>query len=152
MLQIVDANGVGCGEPRLDSVPRRMLEVEGYEQLGVERAEDELDHALVARADQLHANRAEPVAERANARSELREEAWAVPGELRRKPKAGRSLLRPTSELLVTRQPVAGRVQLDGREALGVEAEEGLGVGAGRIETRPPGRVGPAGSADIHPG
>src|ERR1044072_9972026 len=69
-------------------------------------------------------------------------------GELEARPGG----LGPPLEQLLAGQAVAGRVQLDGREALGVMAEEVLGFRADGVEVGPPGRIRPAGSADICPG
>ena len=54
MLEIVDAHRAGGGEPRLDPFPGLVLEVEGDGEVRVERPEDQLQHPLVAGADQLH--------------------------------------------------------------------------------------------------
>ena len=62
-----------------------------------------------------------------------------------------RDLLGPAPELILGRNPVAGRVQLDRVEALRVVAEEVRRARPGRVEAGPPGRIRPAGSADIVP-
>src|SRR5436309_1292528 len=126
-----------------------MAEVEGEAKLGVERPEQEREHPLVALVDQLHANRAEPISEQAHAIRELGHHPGAVSRQLRRELESVRSLPGPASKLLLRRQSVAGRVQLDGAEALRIEAEKLARVGAGRIEARLPRRVRPARSADV---
>src|SRR5205814_6223686 len=110
--------------------------------------EDQLEHPLVPRALQRDAGRAEPVAEDPDPRAELRDDPRPVARELRREREAGRCLLSPAVELLFRRQAVAGRVQLDRREALRVVAEEALRVGPGRVEARLPRWVGAARGAD----
>src|SRR6266545_2411034 len=74
MFEIVDPDCARLREPGLDSIPGRMREVEGDEEAWVERAEDQLDHPLVPSADQLDAHRAEPVAEVADPRGEVRQQ------------------------------------------------------------------------------
>src|SRR5882762_1621347 len=115
-----------------------MREIEREQELGIERAEDQLDHPLVAGADQLDADRPEPVAERTDTRPELREHARPVAGELRREAEARRRQFGPARELLLAWQPVARGGQLDGGEAPGIEAEELFRVGPGRVEPRLP--------------
>ena len=129
-----------------------MLQVEGDEEVRVERAEDELEHALVAGADQLYPHRPEPVAEQADSGAELRHHPGPVACQLRGEAEAHRRLVGPAPELLLGREAIPGRVQLDGREPLRVEGEELLRVGSRRIEVGLPGRVRPAGSADMYPG
>src|SRR5205807_5271977 len=90
------------------------------------------------------------MAELASARRELRHHAWAVASELRREGESGRRLLRPAAELLLGRKPVTGRVQLDGREPPGVDAQELLRVRSSGIELGPPRGVRPARGADMH--
>src|SRR6266511_961952 len=90
--------------------------------------------------------------ERTHSGAELREHARPVTGELGSEPEPGRRLLGPAPELLLRRQAVPGRVELDGREPLGIEAEELLRIGPGRVETGLPRRIRPARSADMHPG
>ena len=67
MVEVVDADRARRGEPFLDPVPRRMLEVERDAQRRIERAEHQLEDAVVARVLHRHANGAEPVAEHAHA-------------------------------------------------------------------------------------
>ncbi len=152
MVEVVDADGAAFAELGLDAVPRRVLEVEGDSRLRIEGAEDQLDHPLVARADQLHANRPEPPAETPDALRELGHHVRPVARKLRREREAVRRLRGPLAELLVAGQSVPGRVQLHGRERLRVHAEELLRVGARGIEAGLPRRVGPAGCADLGPG
>src|SRR5690349_9436077 len=64
MVEVVLAHCAGFRQPVLDALPRRMLEVERDAQAGPERAEDELDRALVPYALQRDADGAEPVVER----------------------------------------------------------------------------------------
>src|SRR5205807_2611835 len=119
-------------------------------QLRVERAEEQLEHAVVARADELDANRPEPAAEQTGTRRKLRDDPRPVAGQLRRKRESIRHLLCPATELLLRRKPIAGRVQLDGREPARVEGEETRRVSARRVETGLPRGIGPAGGADRH--
>src|SRR6185437_241452 len=102
-----------------------MLEVEGEAESRVERAEQQLDQALVARVLERDAHRPEAVAERAHPLAEDVEAAGVVAGQLRRELEAVGRLRGPAVELLLRRQPVARRVQLDGGKALRVEGEEG---------------------------
>ena len=67
MVEVVDADGARRGEPLLDPVPRRMLQVERDAERRVERAEHQLEDAVVAGVLHRDANRAEPVAEHAHA-------------------------------------------------------------------------------------
>src|SRR6185437_15971174 len=60
-------------------------------------------------------------------------------------------LLGPAAELLLRRQPVTRRVQLDRREALGVVPEEAGRVEPGGVEAGPPTRIRPAGGTDRDP-
>ena len=152
VVEIVDAHRARSRQAGLDAVPGWMCEIEGNTQPGIERPEDQLDHSLVASADQLRTDRPEPVAERTHARAELRELARTVAGQLRREGEPRRRLLGPALELLLGREPVAGGVQLDGGEAPRVEAKELLRVGARRVEARFPGRIRPAGGADMDHG
>ena len=69
----------------------------------IERAEQQLEHPVVARAHERHANGPEPVAERTHARAELRELARTVAGQLRREGEPRRRLLGPALELLLGR-------------------------------------------------
>ena len=117
MVEVVDANRPGERESLFDPGPRRMLEVECEPERGVERSQQQLENAFVARVLQRHAHRPEPVAERVRALREFVEPAQPVTGELRRKLESVRHLLGPAPELILGRQAVARRVQLDGREA-----------------------------------
>src|SRR4029079_11414247 len=107
--------------------------------------------ALVAGGGPARADRAEPLAEQSDALGERAEVGAPVCVQLGGEAKAGRRLLGPPLEQILTRQPVARRVQLDRREALGVVLQEVLGLGARGVETGLPGGIGPAGSADIQP-
>ncbi len=80
-----------------------MLEVEREAQRRIQRAEQQLEHAVVARALQLHADRAEPVAERTHAGLEDVERAQPVAGELRGELEAVGRLGGPALELLLRR-------------------------------------------------
>ena len=68
------------------------------------------------------AHRAEAVAEQPDALANVVDDARAGAGQLRREREPRRHGLRPAAELLLGGQAVAGRVQLDGVEALGVVA------------------------------
>jgi hypothetical protein len=151
MLEIVDACRAGRRKTHFDPRPRRMLEVESDPQRGIERSEQQLEHAFVAGVLQRDADRAEPVAERVGTACELVEAAEPVTGELRRELEAVGHLLRPPAELILGGKPVARRVQLDRRKPLGIEGEKARRVGACRVEARPPGRVRPARGADRDP-
>src|SRR5204862_8097293 len=59
-------------------------------------------------------------------------------------------LLGPAAELVPGREPIAGGVQLDGREPLAVERQELGRLEPGRIEAGPPPGIGPARRADVH--
>src|SRR5512132_4507973 len=111
-----------------------MSEIEREEELRIERAEDQLDHPLVASADQLDPDRPEPVAERTHPRPELRQHAWPVARELRCEAEARRRLFGPPRELILRGKPVARGVQLDRGKVSSVEAEKLLRIGAGRVE------------------
>ena len=113
--EAVDAH-CACRGESFDAVPRRMIEVEGEAQRRIQRTEQELEHAVVPRALHLHADRPEPVAERTHAGLEDVERAQPVAGQLRRELEAVASLGGPAFELLLTGDPVAGRVELDRRE------------------------------------
>src|SRR5439155_12580970 len=63
MLEVADADGARLGEQRLDPVPRGMLEVEREPERRVERAEQQLEHPLVARPLQRDPHRTKPAAE-----------------------------------------------------------------------------------------
>src|SRR5690348_11607390 len=125
-----------------------MLEVEREPEGRIERAEQQLDDPVVARVLERDAHRPEPVAERADARLEDVEAARAVAGQLRCELEAVGHLPGPALELFLARQPVAGRVQLDGREALRIEAEEVGRVQAGGVEPGPPARIAPSTGSD----
>src|SRR6185437_16265798 len=111
-----------------------MLEVEGEAEARVERAEQQLDQALVARVLERDAHRSEAFSERAHPLAEDVKAAGVVAGELRRELEALGRLRRPAVELLLRRQAVARRVQLDRRKALRVVGEEGSGVRARGVE------------------
>src|SRR3954452_9946314 len=101
-----------------------MLEIECEPQRRVERTQQELDGTVVARALERDPHRAEPVAERTHALLEDVEAAQAAGRQLGRELETVGHLLRPAAELLLARQPIAGRVQLDGGESLRIEAEK----------------------------
>src|SRR5207244_4272540 len=123
----------------------------GEPERRIERAEQELEQTFVVRALEGDSHRPEPVAEPPHARGELRHELRPLARQLRREREARRRLRGPAVELLLRRQPVAGRVQLDGREPLRVEAEEVTGCRPRRVEPGLPRRIRPAGCADIQP-
>src|SRR5439155_16636553 len=86
---------------------------------------------VVARAcrRELHEHRREPLAEEtsplAEGRNQLEPAAVRDPARhLDREPKIARRLRRPVTELLLCRELIEGRVQLDRRELLGEELEE----------------------------
>src|SRR5205823_12543967 len=114
-------------------------------------AEREREQALVASRRHDGANRAEPTAEQPHALRESAEVGTPMRVELWREQEPGRCLLRPALEELFARQALPGGVQLDRREAPGVVAQEVRWPHVGGVEARLPGRVGPAGSADIEP-
>src|SRR4029079_1977724 len=93
-------------------------------------------------------DRTEPVTEVTNAVLELGDRARPLARQLGRELEPVRHLLSPAPELFLGRQPVPGRVQLDRREALGVEGEEARRVQPGRVEAGPPARIRPARGAD----
>src|SRR5262249_58559312 len=66
MVEVADADGAGLGQPRLDPVPGGMLEVERNPQRRVERAEQELQDALVALRLERAPDRSKPYAYRAH--------------------------------------------------------------------------------------
>src|SRR5581483_8228653 len=146
--EVADADRARVGESRLDPVPRRMLEVEREPERRVERAEQELDRSVVARALHRDPHRPEPVAERPQALPEDVQAAEPAAGQLRRELEPVRHLLRPAAELLLRGEAVAGRVQLDGREPRRVVREELGRVHALRVEVGPPRGIRPAGGAD----
>src|SRR5207248_2942870 len=115
----------------VDALPRRVPELERVPQPRIERPEQELEQALVARAGlrELDADWSEPIAERTHLLAERADEVEPAemgdrPAHLDREAEAGRRLLGPAHELRLRRQPVERREQLDGRQALGVETEE----------------------------
>src|ERR1700740_2097660 len=63
MLEVADTDGPDLREPRLDAVPRRVLEVEGESQRRVERAQQQLEEPFVASRLQRDPDRPEPVVE-----------------------------------------------------------------------------------------
>ena len=129
-----------------------MLEVEREPVRRIERAEQELDHPLVAGALEDDAHRPEPVAQVAHPLVEGSDDLRPVAGQLDGELEAVGHLVGPAAELLLGGQAVARRVELDGVEALRVVGEELLRVGSGGIEARPPGRIRPAGGSDMCPG
>ena len=127
-----------------------MLEVEGELERRIDRAEDVRKQAFVARRLNRDADRAEPVAEHRDA---LDEDGHTVePGEreLRREREAVGHRLRPAAELILAREAVAGRVELDSVEPARVVVEEVLRSRALGVEAGPPGRVRPARGADAN--
>src|SRR5205814_3332843 len=144
MLEVADADGACLGDSWLDPVPGGMLQVEGEPQRRVERAEQQLEHPLVARPFQRDPHRTETVAEPTHTALELGDDARPLARKLGRELEPVGHLLRPAPELLLAREPVSGRVQLDRREALGIEGEEAARIEPGRVEAGPPARIRPA--------
>src|SRR5581483_5443108 len=141
------------GAAGADAGPRLVPKVERPLERGVERVQQPREELLVVGLLDDDPHRPEPLAERAYAFGE-RGRAVRV-RHLHGEPEAGRRLGRPAPELLLLGQPVSGRVQLDGVEALGVVAQELALLRPGRIETGLPGWVRPAGCADeraVHSG
>ena len=64
---VVHPDGTGLGKPFLDTVPRRVAEVEGVADRWIRGAEQQLEEALVARPLDDDADATQPVAEGANA-------------------------------------------------------------------------------------
>ena len=128
-------------------------------ELRIERVEEQPEHPVVARArwGELNEHRPKPLAEQADPLAEggnqfepaeVRDLAAHLHGET----EVARRLLGPAAELLLLRQPVEGRVQLDRRQALRIELEELGRLRLLRVEAAPPRRVGEARGADIRPG
>ena len=117
---------------------------------GVDRAEHVREQSVVARALHGDADRAEPVAERGDALDEHRHAVEPRERELRREAEPVGHRVGPPLELILGRQPVAGRVQLDGVEARRVEAQELVRPRALRVEAGPPGGIRPARGADVN--
>jgi hypothetical protein len=67
MVEVVHADGARLREPRLDAVPGRVLEVERESQRRVERAQQELERALIARLLERDPDRPQPVGELSDA-------------------------------------------------------------------------------------
>ena len=149
-FQVVHAHGVRR-QVGLHALPRVVPKVEGELQLGVERAEREREQALVARGADEDADRAQPVAEEPHSLLERPRSAEPERVELDREVEPRRDLFRPATELILGRNPVTRRVQLDARQPLGVVAQELGRLDLGRVEAGPPRWIGPAGSADIGP-
>src|SRR5690349_2383375 len=105
MLEVADADGAVGGQPPLDPVPRGVLEVEREPQARIERAEEELDRAVVPWALDRDSHRPEPVAERAHPVAEDVEPTEAAARKLGRELEALGYLLGPAAELLLRRQP-----------------------------------------------
>src|SRR5438552_8796741 len=103
MLEVADADGARLGEQRLDPVPGRMLEVEREPQRRVERAEQQLEHPLVALPLQRYARRLEAVAEVSDAALELGGDVRPFSRELGRELGPVGILLGPAPELLLAR-------------------------------------------------
>ena len=133
-LEVVDRDG-GC-DVRFG--PRGVAEVERVPELRVDRPEEERQQALVAGVREHEPYRPEPLPEPAHA---LLEVADAAEGDLRHlhcEAEPRRRLRRPAVEELRPGQAVRGRVQLDRGQPLGVEAQEVLGPGVGRVEAAAP--------------
>src|SRR6185503_19956964 len=117
-----------------------MAKVECPSECRVERVEQTRHDRIVAGLLDDDSHRAELAAEGADALGEGSESVRVR--HLDREAEVFRRLLGPATELLLRGHPVAGRVQLDGLEALRVRAEK-LTLGRpGRIEAGLPGRVG----------
>ena len=125
----------------MPEVPRE-LDLAGY------RAFDERDEPVVARRLDDDPDGAEPVAEREHALEERRHAVESGQRQLDGEPEPVGHGLGPAAELILARQAVPRRVQLDGVEPLGVEAEEVGRLHPLRVEPAPPGRVRPARGAD----
>ena len=125
-------------------VPAFVPEVPRELDVGRGRAGDEGDEPVVACRLDDDPDRTEPVAERLRALEKRRHPVEPRQRQLDGELEPVRHRLRPALELILTRQPVPGRIQLDGREPLGVEAEELSRLQTLRVETRPPRRIRPA--------
>jgi hypothetical protein len=155
-LERAHARDAALVDPFLDlgRLPRVVAEVEGHVQIRIERVEQEAKEAVVANLGHLDPHGSEAVAEPAHCLGERvhaldateggdpaahgdgeAEARWRLPG--------------PALELPLGREVVEGRVELDGRQPLGVAAEELLGPGVGGVEPSAPGRVGEAGRARV---
>jgi hypothetical protein len=126
-----------------------VAEVERPAQRGGERIEQQAEEAVVPRLCHLDPYGAEALAEDSGG---LRKGVHALDAAERRRSSRHRQgeaedlgrLLGPALELALGRQPVEGRVQLDGGQALRVEAEELLRPRVRRVEASFPGRIGEA--------
>src|SRR5207244_2661749 len=92
--------------PEVDPLPGRVPELEGVAELRVERAEQQLEQAVVAGPGrrELDEDGPEPLAERAHLLAKGADEAEPAevsdpPAHLDGEPEAGRRLLRPQPEL-----------------------------------------------------
>src|SRR5262249_54056642 len=103
MIEVAHANGANLGQPRLDPVPRGMLEVERESQRRVERAEQQLQDALVALRLERDPHRPKAVPEVANAVLEFGDGTRPLPGELRGELESVGHLFAPPPELLLGR-------------------------------------------------
>src|SRR4029453_9081588 len=107
-----------------------MSEVERERNRRVEGAEHEREQAFVAGGGHEDPDGPEPLAEEPDPLREGAEVGTPGPIQLGGEQEAGRRLPGPALEELFTREPVSGRVQLDGREALRVVVEEAFRLGA----------------------
>jgi hypothetical protein len=130
-------------------VPRVVAEVERIAELGVERAEQEDEEAVVARLRHLDPDRTELRAEGSDAHLEGVEPldpAAARDAAAHRDSEAEAigHVGGPALELFLGRKVVERRVQLDGRQPLAVAAQELVRLRVGGVETAAPRGVGEA--------
>src|SRR4029453_19157936 len=104
----------------LDALPRLVPKVERGPKTATERAEREREEPLVARLGNEQPNRAEPLSEEADALLERRGLPELVGLHLDGEAEPGRCLFGPPPELILGRNPVPGRVELDAGQALRV--------------------------------
>ncbi len=129
-------------------VPGLVTEIPGQLDVARRRALDEREQPVVAHRLDDDPDRAEPVAERQHALEERGHAVEARERELDGELEPVGRRLGPAPELILAREPVAGRVQLDRVEVPRVEAEELGGLQPLRVEARPPGGVRPTRGAD----
>ena len=136
VLEVVDADRTCGGKPRLDPVPR--FDARGRTQAANSGSSEPRISSIIPSsrcADQLDADRAEPVAELPDARGELGEHSRAGGRRASARREAGRRLVAPASGTAL--RPAAGSPSCSVRPSrtVPVEAEELLRVGPGGIET-----------------
>ena len=157
LLELVDPGDAALGEDPVPGVfPARMPKLEGVGELWIQRVEEQLQEAVVARAVEGDPDRAEAVTEEAGVLAERGEEL-EPPGEghaavhLEREAEACRSRLRPPLEGRFRRQLVEGRVDLDCGKLIRVVRQEVDLLGARRVEAALPGGVREARGSDVRP-